>query len=204
MSRQLLPVTFAAILLLGTSSSRGEDKDVDSVKEFLKKAHAGKKWQMGPTQLSGDAVKKAYGADARFHFVFSAPPLPPGANIPEVQKAYQARVKEHQENFISVTMRIDAAGKVVPLVKVADYNTGLMAVKNEDDARVAAAAVLSLYGSDRVPPGVVQPKEVKVSRAEKGWQATVERVNQFQATVDFNEKGHVVMLNKSYSGPVPP
>jgi len=196
---------------LGVSTTRHDagrvgqegDKGIDAVKEFLKKAHANKKWEIGPSQLTSDAITKVYGEKQKFYFVFSTPPLPPGANSPEAMKAYEAKCKEFRDNFISTTLRVDAAGKVFSLTKVGDYE-GLMAVKNEEDVKTAAAAVLSLYGSEKVAPGVVKVTEVKATKTDDGWQGMVERKNEFQATVEFNNKGQVIKLSKIYTGPVPP
>ncbi|MBM4071082.1 MAG: hypothetical protein FJ271_19350 [Planctomycetes bacterium] len=112
------------LLLAATHGLQGQrdSEDLAAVKEFLKKAHARKKWQSGPKQVTGDAIAKAYGADQKFYYVFSAPPLPPGANIPELIKAFRARYKDYQDNYISATLRIDAARKVSPLRNVVDYN----------------------------------------------------------------------------------
>ncbi|MBM4071081.1 MAG: hypothetical protein FJ271_19345 [Planctomycetes bacterium] len=78
-----------------------------------------------------------------------------------------------------------------------------MPVQNEEDVKVAAAAVLFLYGSNKVPPGLVTAKEVKVTRADQGWQGVVERKNQFRGTVKFNKKGQVTSLSKDFAGPLP-
>ena len=184
--------------------AQGDKKEIDAVHTFLKKAHPNKKWQTGPTLLASDALKKAYGERARFYYVFSAPPLPPGANLPELIKAYQARLKDHNENYLSVTMRVEGDGKVVPLTTVGDLRMGLMNVKSEEDARIVAAAVLSLHGSGRVAPGVVIPAEVRVQKHKDGWQATVERRLQFQGMVQFNKNGEMTNISKDFTGPVPP
>jgi hypothetical protein len=45
----------------------------------------------------------------------------------------------------------------MPLLKVEDDNEGLRKVVTEDDARQAAAAILSLYGQGQVSPGPWTP-----------------------------------------------
>jgi len=183
---------------------QGDGKDLAAVQEFLKKAHAKKKWQTGPKQIASDAIKKAYGGERKFYYVFSAPPLPPGANLPELIRAYQARYKDHQENYVSATLRLDAALKVVPLNKAGDFSEGLMPVNTEEDVKTAAAAVLSLYGSNRVAPGLVAEKEVMVTKTEQGWRGVVNRNNAFQGTVEFDKKGQLTKVSKVFTGPVPP
>jgi hypothetical protein len=130
----------------------GEDltkKDLAVFRSYLSAKHAGKKWQTGPSRLDSPAIQKAYG-NRRFYFVFSAPPLPPGANLPAVQEAYRKRYQEFLKTHLSLTVRIEAKGAVVPLLKIDDYSQGLMGVTTDADARTAAAAVLSLHGSERV------------------------------------------------------
>jgi hypothetical protein len=184
-----------------------EDKqtkeDVAAFRKFLEKQYPGKKWQTGPSRVDSEQIQKVYGKQ-RFYYVFSAPPLPPGANLPEIQDAFRRRLKEFQENFISATVSVDENGKLQALSKPADFNRGLTPIKSDADAKVAAAAVLSLYGADRVGPGVVSPDIVTVKRSDKGWQATADKRNQFVGTVSFDEKGRVVLVSKTYAGPVPP
>src|SRR5262245_57692038 len=75
-------------------------EDLAAFKAYLEKNHPGKKWQTGPSRVDTPEVRRAYGK-RRFYYVFSSPPLPPGVNLPEAIQAYQRRVKEFQETFIS-------------------------------------------------------------------------------------------------------
>src|SRR5262249_27687484 len=148
-------------------------------------------------------VRAAYGKD-RFYYVFSAPPLPPGANMPEVQEAFRRRAEEVRKSYISLTVRVDEEGKGIPLTKADDFNAGLTKVAGDDDARTAAAAILSLWGEDRVGPGAVDPKDVMVTRGDKGWSCVVQRPNAFQGAVTFNADGQCTAVSKTYSGPAKP
>ena len=199
----LAALTFLLAMPFGAVAQDG-DKGLDAFKEFLKKAHAKKKWQIGPKQIMSDEFKKAFGGQQEFYFVFSTPPLPPGANIPEAIQAYEARVKDYRDNYVSVTVRVDSAGKVFPLAKVADYNETLMPVTNGEDVKTATAVVLSLFGSRQVSPGLVQAKEVTVTKTDQGWYGAVDRQHHFQGTVGFNNKGQVTTITKNYTGPLPP
>lgn len=206
MWRKLLSLTALALFLPMPRCvcGQGDDKHLEAVQEYLKKAHAKKKWQSGPKLLTSATILKAYGGEQKFYYVFSAPPLPPGANLPELIRAYQARHKDYLENYVSATVRLDAARKVIPLIKPGDYSEGLMPVKNAEDVKIAAAAVLSLYGSNRVAPGLVTEKEVMVTATEQGWRGVVNRNNAFQGTVEFDKKGQATKLSKVFTGPVPP
>jgi len=64
-----------------------------------------------------------------------------------------------------------------------DYNQGLMRVTTDDDAMICAAAILSLYGSDRVGPEIVAAKAVTVTNSENGWLCSLFRENAFRSEV---------------------
>jgi hypothetical protein len=198
--------TLAAVLLLLPALAPADDaraKDgLSAFQAYLKDHYADKKWQTGPDQLDAPAIRAAYGK-ARFYYVFSAPPLPPGANIGSVQEAYRRRLEEFRKTYISLTVRVDDDGKVIPLTKADDFNAGLMKVAGDDDARTAAAAVLSMWGEDRVGPGAVDPKDVMVTRSDKGWSCVVQRQNAFQGAVTFNADGQCTAVSKTYMGPLP-
>jgi hypothetical protein len=197
----------AALLFLPALAARAADDDaakagLEAFQAYLKDHYADKKWQTGPDRIDASAVRDAYGKQ-RFYCVFSAPPLPPGANIREIQEAYRRRLAEFNQTFISLTVRVDEAGKVVPLAKAEDFNAGLMKVAGDDDARTAAAAILSLWGEDMVGPGAVAPKDIKVTRSDKGWSCVVQHKT-FQGTVTFNADGQCTAVSKTYTGPLPP
>jgi hypothetical protein len=129
--------------------------------------------------------------------------MPPGAPLPELLEAYKLKMDEYQKQFISLTMRIDAQETMTPFYEAEDYNQGLMRVTNDEDARISAAAILSLYGSDHVGPGIVNAKEVTVTKTENGWSASVFRENAFRGEVVFDKDGKVVSMKKEYAGPMP-
>ncbi|HEY6402190.1 MAG TPA: hypothetical protein VI479_12315 [Blastocatellia bacterium] len=144
----------------------------------------------------------AYGK-ARFYSVYSSPPLPPGAPLPELLEEYQRKMDEYQKQFVSLTIRINDLEAMTSLYEAADYNQGLMRVTTDDDARICAAAILSLYGSDHVGPEIVTAKEVTVTRTEDGWSCSVVRENAFRGAVVFDRDGKVVSMTKAYIGPLP-
>jgi hypothetical protein len=176
--------------------------DLARFQNYMEEVKPGKKWQSGPTLMDSEEIRKAYG-QARFYSVYSSPPLPPGAPLPELLEEYELKKKEYQEQFVSLTMRIDDQDRMTTLYKAGDYNQGLMRVTTDDDARIAAAAILSVYCSDRVVPEIVSAKEVNVTRSENGWSCSVFRENAFQGAVVFDREGKVVSVTKVYMGPLP-
>jgi hypothetical protein len=177
--------------------------DLEALKDFLPKNYPKKKWQTGPTRLDTPELRQAY-EKRRFYFVFSALPLPPGANIKSVQEAYQRRVLEFRATFISLTVSLDGQGKMVSLQKPDDYNAGLMKVASDEDAKVAAAAILTLASSDRVSPGAVAAKDVVVKKNDKGWSCQASRKGAYHGSVTFDSDGKCTQVSKTYAGPFPP
>jgi hypothetical protein len=177
--------------------------DLINFQSYLEENKPGKKWQTGPARMDSEEIRKAFGK-ARFYYVFSSPPLPPGAPLPELLEEHQRKMDVYQKEFISLTMRIDDEGKMTPLHEEEDYNLGMMRVTNDEDAKICAAAILSLYSSDdRVGPGIVAAKEFTVTRSENGWTCAVHRENAFQGEVVFDKEGKIVSATKTYAGPLP-
>jgi hypothetical protein len=177
--------------------------DFAKFQSYLEENKPGKKWQTGPARMDSEEIRKAFGK-ARFYYVFSSPPLPPGAPLPELLEEHQLRMKEYQDKFISLIMRMDEEGRITPLHEEEDYNLGMMRVATDEDAKICAAAILSMYSSDdRVGPGIVAAKEVTVTKTGNGWSCSVHRENAFQGEVLFDKDGKLVSATKTYAGPLP-
>jgi hypothetical protein len=177
--------------------------DFTKFRNYMEEFKPGKKWQTGPAPMDSEEIRKAY-EKQRFYYVFSSPPMPPGADLPELHEEFARKMEEHQKQFVSLTMRVDEQGRMTPIYKAEDYNQGLMQVTTDDDARICAAAILSVYCSDIVRPEIVTAKEVAVTRSEKGWSCSVVRENAFRGEVVFDKDGKCVSMTKEYEGSVPP
>jgi len=168
-----LALTLAAALLPILAAPAADDEaartkeGLDAFQAYLKKEHPDKKWQQEPTRLDSAALRTAYG-NQRLYVVYSSPPLPPGANIKSVQEAYRRQVEDIRTNHVSLAVRVDEKGQVMPLVKPQDYNVGLMKIAGDEDARTAAAAILSLHRCDHVAPAAVDPKDVRRHQERQG------------------------------------
>jgi hypothetical protein len=176
--------------------------DLTRLRSYMEEVKPGKKWQTGPTLMDSEEIRMAYGK-ARFYSVYSSPPLPPGAPLPELLEEYKQKMDAHQNQFVSMTLKVDEQETMAPLYGAVDYNQGLMRVATDDDARIAAAAILSLYSSGRVGPVIVSAKEVTVTRSDEGWSCSVFRENAFQGAVIFDKEGKCVSMSKVYVGPLP-
>ena len=200
-----LMLTFGIATRTTGENAAGQQTEADLTKfrNYLEEIKPGKKWQTGPTPMDSEEIRKAYG-NLRFYYVYSSPPAPPGADLPELHEEYEQKMDVHQKHFISLTIKIDEQGKITPLYEAEDYNPGLMRVTTDEDARIGAAAILSLYGSDRVGPEIVAAKEVAVTRSENGWSCSVLRENAFRGEVLFDREGKCVYMMKAYAGSLPP
>ena len=177
--------------------------DLTKFRNYMEEFKPGKKWQTGPALMDSEEIRKAF-EKQRFYYVFSSPPLPPGADLAELHEEFARKMEEHQKQFVSLTMRIDEQGRMTPIYKAGDYNQGLMRVTTDEDARICAAAILSVYCSDSVRPEIVIAKEVAVTRSENGWSCSVVRENAFRGEVVFDKAGKCVSMTKEYEGSVPP
>ena len=178
-------------------------EDLTKFRNYIEEIKPGKKWQAGPALMDSEEIRKAY-EKLRFYYVFSSPPMPPGAPLQELIDEYEKKLEAHHKQFISLIIGIDEEGKITPFHDEEDYNLGMMGVATEDDAKICAAAILSMYTSDdRVAPGIVSAKEVTVTRSENGWTCSVFRENAFRGEVVFDKDGKCVSMTKVYAGPLP-
>lgn len=198
-------LTFGIVTRTSGKNSEGQQTDADltNVRNYLEQTKPGKKWQTGPARMDSEEIRKAFG-DLRFYYVYSSPPAPPGADLPELHEAFAKETEEYQKHFISLTVRIDAQGTITPLYGAEDYNPGMMRVTTDEYAKICAAAILSLYGSDRVGPVVVSANEISANRNENGWSCSMHRENAFRGEVVFDRDGKCVYMMKAYEGSLPP
>ena len=177
--------------------------DITKLRSYMEGMQPGKKWQSGPTPMDSEEIRLAYGK-RRFYSIYSSPPMPPGAPLEELLEEYQRKLKEYREQFVSMTIGIDEQDVVTSLYGAEDYNQGLMRVTTDDEARICAAAILSLHYAEYVRPQIVTAKEVTVRKTDNGgWSCSVFRENAFQGEVVFDSDGKVVSATKAYIGPMP-
>jgi hypothetical protein len=178
---------------------------ISAFHDYLSKNRLDARWEGDPARLDSTEIKTAYG-DRQFYFTFKAPPLPPGAALPDLIARYKRAKEEYQKHSLRLTVGIDSAQNVVPFQKAEDFNVGLMPVKSDNDARTAAAAILSLIGTERVHPGVVSAREVMVTGTNFGWRCRVSRSKGFDGTVVFDPSGRCTTASKelNYVPPMPP
>ena len=179
---------------------------VAAFRSFLTTAKLDARWQDGDLmQIDSAELRSAYGG-RQFYFTFRPAPVPPGAANADVIARYKTALQEYEKHSLRMTVGIDQASNVAPFQQANDFNAGLMPVKNDADAKVAAAAILSLIGNDQVHPEVIAASEVSVTTTNSGWTCKVRRVHGFDGTVEFDANGKCVSAKKvlNYVPPTPP
>jgi len=201
-SRSLLTTLVCAIVFPCLVQAEEQGNTLDAFKSFVEKEHPGKKWSSGPSRLSSREIEKAY-PDRQFFYVHSSPPKPPGAALPELIEAHKRRMADFNQNYISVTASV-SGGKFTRLTgKPEEYNAGLMKVKTDDDAKLAAAAILTLHPDPEIVPSPVLVIDVKATKTETGWTCSL-KSNKTQGTVEFDTNGKCVVVTRSTMVPPPP
>jgi hypothetical protein len=146
--------------------------DLATFRDFLVKNKLDKQWQGDPARVDSEEIRKAYGK-RRVYYTSAAPPLPPGAKNPELDGAYKRRLAEYQKNSLKITVTIDEKGKLTPLRLAEEFNAGLMPVKSDGDARIAAAAILTMYQCTGLK---IAAKDIDtVKKTDKGWLCSTRR-----------------------------
>ena len=198
----------AMILSAGTGSlfaAANSQADLAAFRDHLAKNQLTARWDGEPTRIESEEIRRAYG-DRRFYFTFQAAPLPPGAQMPNLIERYKRAMQEYQKHSLRITVGIDNKQRAATFRTAQDFNLGLMSVKTDEEARVAAAAIVALIGDDRVYPTPVSAQEVRVTRTQSGWTCLVTRPRGFDGKVTFDASGHCTGATKSlnYSPPMPP
>lgn len=181
-------------------------KDLEAVTSYLKENYPGKTWDAGPSAVSSEEVRSAYGK-RRFCYVFSAPPpqyLGGAAPRPEDQELYRKALAKFEQEKLSLTVGIDPDGKITEYQHSGHFKQGLMKVRNDDDMKTAAAAALTLFVSDEFGQRNVTAKEVLVQKnGDAGWYCEAAHVKAW-GMVFFDATRTFQSVRREVAGPRPP
>ena len=167
------------------AAERSEEQNLKIVNKYLAAQHPGKNWEQGPTRIQSGVVDKAF-ADAKFYYVFSSQDPQPRAE------------------WISLLMRLDKDGGVSEVSGAGAMNVGLMKVSSDADAKIAAAAIMSLtFGP--FGPVAVSGADVQVAHQNGGWYCLATPGPAGQRKVDaievsFDASGACTELSHRYTG----
>lgn len=180
--------------------------DASVFRAYLLEQGLAARWTGDATPLASEEIRAAY-PGFRFYYTFKQPPPPPGAPLPEVIEAHERALEEYQKHSLRLTAGIDERGLIHAFRTPEDFNAGLRPIKSDEDARIAAAAILSLIGSEQVSPGVIPAREVGVTKNGAGWACLLaQKPRGIQGFVTFDLNGRCTSASKSlnYAPPVPP
>jgi hypothetical protein len=205
-----------ALLLLGCAASQLRaapampaaplnPADVSAFHAYLSEHKLSAHWSGDPTPIASAELESAY-PGMRFYYTFQPAPPPVGAPIPSVLEAHKRAMEVYSAHSLRLTIGIDSQGEVRPYQVAADFNAGLQPVKCDDEARVAAAAILTLLGTEEISPGVIPASAVIVMKSGSGWSCRVsQQPKGIEGTVLFDLSGRCIKVDKAlnYSPPVP-
>src|SRR5215475_11105046 len=89
----VLMLNFGAAKRIAGGNAQDEQikSDITQFQSYLQVNKPGKKWQTGPSRIDSEEIRKAYG-NLRFYYVYSSPPMPPGAPLPELLEEYERKM----------------------------------------------------------------------------------------------------------------
>lgn len=202
--RWLTFILGVVLLANQTLADEGDAKEeLARVKAYLEKTYPGKKWQQGPIRLDTPEIQQVFPGQ-RFYAVLSSPPLPPGAALPELIKAWQEKMAEYRKNALNATLRVDAEGNVAAISKATDLNAGMKKVTNEKEAQLAAAAACTLNPAGQPGLAKVKPEHVQVERRGEFWTAVVNVPNVMRGGVTFDREGMIFTVAVKATPRFPP
>ena len=174
--------------------------ELAAVLRYLAEKHPGETWQSGPDQLDSSALRLAY-PEHRFYTVASPRPLPGGAKpLPAGPRNNTAGPKPRW--ILSLCIRLGPKHQIEEFRNPADYNRGLIAIRSDEDARQAAAAILSTLDGLYFGPATVDPAAVLVNKSPGGWVCRMQ-TNKKAGRVVFDSEGKCISATMRYAGPFP-
>lgn len=176
------------------------ERDIAQFQRHLADKHPGELWMLGPRRLDSPEIQKAY-PGFRFYFVSSPHPMPRGARPAQLPTKVQAGSSPKRP--LTLCVRFGSEGKLVELSKPADYSPGLAPIISEQDARFAAAAILSTMDGYYFGPSPLSNSLVKVESNPDGWTCRL-RTRTQAGKIAFDRAGACISVSMRYVGSFPP
>lgn len=196
--RAMVAISVLAASVTALSASAITERDLATFRNFLSASGFADRWERPPQRLDSPEISRAY-RDQRFYFTFEQPPQPPGAPMPELIAAYDEAWRKYKRNSLRITVAIGSDGNVRILSSPQDFNAGLMSIKSDEEATVAAAAIASLLNEHDAMPARVLPNDIRVVKTGDGWTCRIE--TNVHATVSFDRDGKCITATKSLARP---
>jgi len=103
---------------------------------------------------------------------------------------------------VSVGVRISANQELIELRTPNDFKSGLIPIHSEDDARIAAAAILSTRDGYYFAPSIIESSQIEVQHDAKGWICRFKSPPR-EGRVVFSADGKCTDISMQYRGPFP-
>lgn len=182
------------------SSPEAPRSELAAVLRYLAEKHPGETWKSGPEQLDSSALRFAY-PKHRFYVIASPMPLPGGAK-PATGGPRNNTAGPKPRRILSLCIRLGPKNQIEEFRNPADYNRGLVAIRADEDARKAAAAILSTLDGLYFGPAAVDPALVLVQKISSGWVCRMQTKNKAGRVV-FDTEGRCISATMRYAGPFP-
>ena len=174
--------------------------DIARFLRFLAQRHPGEAWKQGPERIESPELQEAY-PGMKFYFVSSPQPMPRGARIaPSAASGVEPERKA--KPLLTLCVRFGPGDQVDELRKPEDYNLGLQSIHSDEDARTAAAAILSTLDGIYFSPSPLAKSLIQVQKTPTGWTCRL-RTQTREGRVVFNQEGKCISISMSYHGPFP-
>lgn len=182
------------------SRPQTDESDIARFLRFLADRHPGEEWKQGPERIESLELKQAY-PGLRFYFVSSPHPMPRGARIAPVAPA-GVEPGRRQKPLLTLCVRFGPGDQLDELRQPEDYNLGLRPIQSDEDARFAAAAILSTLDGFYFGPSPILSSEVQIQKTPEGWSCRL-RTQTKEGKVVFNNAGKCISFSMIYRGPFP-
>lgn len=166
----------------------------------LAQKHPKEEWKQGPGRMDSPELQRAY-PGSRFYFVSSPQPMPRGARVAPGTPS-EAQLNKRPRSFLSLCVRFGPEEQLVELRNAADYNSGLAPLRSDEDARVAAAAILSTMDGVYFGPSAIPNSLIQVGKTRGGWTCRL-RTKTREGSVVFTGTGKCISVSMRYRGPFP-
>jgi hypothetical protein len=187
--------------LIGTAAGGDmAQRDAAAFRSYLAAHGLTNRWQGDPQPIDSPEIRTAY-AGLRFYFTWQREPLPPGAPLPEGLAAYDAARNEYRKRSLRVTVGINTEHQVRVYRSAPDFNVGLMPVRNDEEAQIASAAIISLLNTRDASPAAVAARQIDVEHSSGNWICRLRGIPTLRGEVVFVASGRCVRAEKEPTTP---
>ena len=174
-----------AVLAVTSVAAPPADPQLDAFKTWLDRAHPGYGCDLGPARFENKTVASAY-PGLEFYYVLT----------------YARGIRPPFENAITLVAEVNDRGGVRPLRDLAAFRAGLIKASSAKNAKLAAAAVMSLASCGERRWSYA-PEAFVAKKKNGGWVCSYEHgSHMYVSQVAFDKRGSLCAIS-SGAPPVP-